>query len=156
MKNVKIILSYLLVFLWMGMIFYLSNQTAVDSGGLSTGVIKKILKVTGNFMSERFDIQHFDHLLRKNAHFFVYLILSILVLRALRLSGLGGHKALLVAFFICFLYAISDEFHQSFVAGRSGEIRDVAIDSLGSLFGILIYHYTMIIGEKRKNRDKKN
>ena len=35
------------------------------------------------------------------------------------------------------LYAASDEFHQSFVPGRSPSIVDVGIDSLGVLTGIL-------------------
>ncbi|MDY6314114.1 MAG: VanZ family protein, partial [Clostridia bacterium] len=37
------------------------------------------------------------------------------------------------------LYAASDEFHQLFVPGRSGEFRDVCLDSAGALTGILIF-----------------
>ena len=36
------------------------------------------------------------------------------------------------------IYAISDEIHQLFVPGRSGQVRDVLIDSAGSLLGIII------------------
>ncbi len=148
MKKHKEILSYLLVFLWMGMIFYLSNQTALESSTLSTGLVKKILKATGAFIEKTFNSQQFDHLLRKSGHFFVYLVLSLLVLSALRQSGLRGYKAMLAAFAICFLYAISDEYHQTFVAGRSGELRDVLIDSLGALLGILIYYVGLTIRVK--------
>ncbi len=154
MKNTKLILSYFLVFLWMGMIFYLSNQPAIESSGLSTGLVKRILKATGAFMKKTFDIHQFDHLLRKNAHFFVYLVLSLLVLSALRRSGLRGYKAMVAAFVICVLYAISDEYHQTFVAGRSGELADVVIDSLGALLGILIYYAIATISVKSRNRIK--
>ena len=57
------------------------------------------------------------------------------------------YKAMALTFVICVLYAITDEYHQTFVAGRSGELRDVVIDSLGALLGILIYYVIMIIGE---------
>lgn len=139
MKNVKMILSGLLVILWMGMIFYFSNQSAIDSGSLSTGIIRKVLEVVD--ISKKFDPSGLDHLFRKSAHFFVYFILGILVLKALKQSGLGGHRVLIIALIICVLYAISDEFHQTFVPGRSGEIWDVVIDSLGSLLGIILYYY---------------
>ena len=42
------------------------------------------------------------------------------------------------AFLVGALYAASDELHQRFVSGRSGEIKDVLLDSSGVAFGILI------------------
>lgn len=50
-----------------------------------------------------------------------------------------GLKSFL-AIIICILYATSDELHQLFVMGRSCELRDVFIDSLGSVSGIIIYN----------------
>ncbi len=42
---------------------------------------------------------------------------------------------------ICFIYAALDEFHQTFVAGRDGNIRDVFIDTSGSFcFGLLGFY----------------
>ena len=43
-----------------------------------------------------------------------------------------------VAFAICLIYAATDEFHQTFVDGRSGEVRDVLVDALGSLIAIVL------------------
>jgi VanZ family protein len=37
------------------------------------------------------------------------------------------------------LYASTDEFHQLFVEGRSGSVRDVMIDTLGATLGILFF-----------------
>ena len=48
------------------------------------------------------------------------------------------NKKYLLAFLICVIYAISDEIHQLFVPGRAGQVRDVLIDSAGSLLGIII------------------
>jgi VanZ family protein len=44
---------------------------------------------------------------------------------------------------ICYLYALSDEFHQLFVIGRSGEFKDVIIDTLGSILAIIIFKNKM-------------
>ena len=38
----------------------------------------------------------------------------------------------------CFIYACTDEFHQLFIAGRSGEFMDVMIDTMGVLNGALL------------------
>ncbi|PHS31770.1 MAG: hypothetical protein COA82_09845 [Alkaliphilus sp.] len=54
-------------------------------------------------------------------------------------SGSKGYKGVLVTFVFCVLYAISDETHQIFVPGRSAQISDVLIDSVGAIVGILMY-----------------
>ncbi|QCX34380.1 VanZ family protein [Caloramator sp. E03] len=69
--------------------------------------------------------------------FFVYLVLGILLLNALRRNDVIRNNSIVIL--ICVLYAISDEFHQVFVPGRGPNIRDVFIDSTGTLVGILIY-----------------
>lgn len=57
------------------------------------------------------------------------------------------------ALLICVLYAISDEVHQKFIPGRSGEVRDVIIDTAGASVGISVYLlFGMIV--KKRNIDK--
>lgn len=56
----------------------------------------------------------------------------------MRLMRVSGFKAFTLALGICILYAISDEFHQLFVPGRGGQIRDVLIDSTGAIVGVAI------------------
>jgi VanZ family protein len=67
--------------------------------------------------------------LRKLAHVTEYFVLAALLLRALRRSGLDG--AVPVAIAAALAYAASDEWHQSFVPGRTATPRDVAIDGAG-------------------------
>src|SRR5699024_9669514 len=88
------------------------------------------------------DEELFHHFIRKSAHFTAYLLLGMLVLHALRKPS---RKGCTVAFLISLLYAISDEFHQLFVPGRSGEIRDVVIDSMGAATGIGVYMLGILI-----------
>ena len=67
--------------------------------------------------------------LRKVAHAIGYLVLTLLLLRALRRSG--ATAAVPVAMAAALAYAVSDEWHQSFVPGRGATAQDVAIDGVG-------------------------
>lgn len=139
-KNKKFIFSWLAVLLWMVLIFYLSAQPAAQSNDLSKGITEVIVETVGRVApSDSFDISRLNHLIRKNAHFFAYLVLGILVMNAMRRSGIDGLKGMFLSLGICVLYAISDEVHQLFVPGRSGQVKDVFIDSAGAVVGIGIY-----------------
>ena len=82
-------------------------------------------------------IEKLQFIVRKSAHFIGYIILGILA-SGLILQYENINKKYLLAFLICVIYAISDEIHQLFVPGRSGQVRDVLIDSAGSFLGIII------------------
>ena len=71
-------------------------------------------------------------LMRKATHFGEYFALTGLWWWALR-TRVGGRRALLPAVAIAVGYAMTDEFHQTFVSGRTGTPRDVLIDSAGVL-----------------------
>lgn len=135
------ILPWTLVILWMALIFYLSHQPATKSNGLSTGITEKIVEIVEKVASNiKFDIGRFNHIIRKNAHFFAYLVLGTLVANGLRSVGLIGYKAIGFALLIYMFYAISDEIHQLFIPGRGGQVKDVIIDSAGAVVGILGYN----------------
>lgn len=71
---------------------------------------------------------------RKCAHFTEYLVLggsAMLLFSEMRLGGL-------IAWAVGAAYAVTDEFHQIFVAGRSCEVRDMCIDAAGVLCGVLV------------------
>jgi VanZ family protein len=74
-----------------------------------------------------------DLLVKKGSHFLAYGVLALLVYVAV--PHKGG------AWFIATLYAASDEYHQTFVPGRSGLVSDVLIDSLGALTALVVLHY---------------
>ena len=144
MFNKKIFLKIIIVF-WMVLIFILSNQPANDSTKLSNGVIEKTIgNIYRLFHSDVTDekiieIQNkYSHITRKTAHFTIYLILGLLVGLLLREYNISSKQLLVYGILICMLYSISDEVHQMFVAGRSGEIKDVLIDTCGASIGNMI------------------
>jgi VanZ family protein len=88
------------------------------------------------FFSDQPDIPHaasslVDLLLKKGLHALAYAILAGLWWRALVAADL--RRPLRWAFLLALFYAASDEWHQTFVPGRSGQISDVLIDALGAL-----------------------
>lgn len=139
-RKLKTLLPWLLVIIWMLLIFSLSGQTADQSNKLSTGVTEKVIETVKKVthLSDS-SLDNVNHIVRKSAHFFAYLLLAILVLNALRTSRQPGLKKVGITIIICVLYACSDEFHQLFVPGRGAQVRDVFIDSAGSITGIGFY-----------------
>lgn len=104
---------WLPVFFWMGVIFYLSGQPDLSSG-----------------------LPHFyDWVLRKAAHITEYFILTFLLARALS-RNFNPKKALLLSAIIALTYAFSDEYHQTFIYGRLGSIKDIGIDGIGIISAI--------------------
>lgn len=79
-----------------------------------------------------------DLVLRKCAHLTVYALLAVACVRGLAHHGLAQRAQLLGGGALALAYAISDEFHQTFVPGRSGAPRDVAIDLIGIVAGLLL------------------
>jgi VanZ family protein len=113
---------WLPVLLWMGVIFVGSSQPKLPF----------VLNKTADFIT------------KKAGHVIEYGVLAFLLWRALSkekgwpaLPSFGG------AFVLSLLYAISDEFHQTFVPGRSGRLTDVGFDVLGALLALgLVWWFT--------------
>jgi VanZ family protein len=92
-----------------------------------------IFAVSATPASQLPDFNRVDLLIKKGSHFSGYALLSLAYFYALRFSPKKIKLALLLAFF----YAISDEFHQSFVAGRHASWVDVLIDGSGAALALL-------------------
>jgi len=82
------------------------------------------------------DFGSLDFFVKKGAHIAEYAILYLLLFRAFH-TAMVSRKALFVSAIIAVLYAISDEYHQTFVPLRGGKVRDVLIDSIGVFLAYL-------------------
>ena len=76
-----------------------------------------------------------DFVVRKAGHVFVFGVLAVLIWRALASSTV--RRAMVWSWVLTVAYAASDEFHQSFTAGRHPSPIDVGIDSIGALLFLL-------------------
>ena len=122
-------ISLILLILWMIFIFVMSSFNANESSNQS-GIIV-------NFISSIFNISDtklLSLIIRKGAHFTEYFILGILSINYV----IKYKKNIIYSYLICILYAISDEIHQIFVSGRSCQITDIFIDSVGAIIGIIL------------------
>lgn len=132
-------ISLLLVILWMIFIFVMSSFDATSSSNQSNFIVDIITSII-NIK----DIGLLSLIIRKLAHFTEYFILGILVINFITRYD----KKIIIAILLCIIYATSDEIHQIFVPGRSCQITDIMIDSLGSIMGIYLYK---LITKKCKN-----
>lgn len=138
----------LLPLLWMVVIFMLSHQSASISSGQSGVFVEQL-----HHIAPSVDQQLLTFLVRKGAHIFAYFVLGILTFNALRrinLSRFKFNRPAVLSIIVCALYAASDEFHQLFIIGRSGEFRDIMIDSCAAMIGVFIISIFVRILQKSK------
>lgn len=130
----KRVLYWLLFVGWMAFIFYMSHQPGDKSSEQSQFVLQLF-----SFFGIKLD-SYFGELatliIRKGAHFTEYCILFLLAYNVLGLY-MSSRAAKLYGIVIVFLYACSDEFHQSFIPGRGPAFKDVMIDTSGGIFGCI-------------------
>lgn len=140
-------------------IFQMSAMNAENSSELSTSVGYTV----GTLFVEGFDeLPHeeqeefalsIEHPLRKFAHFSEFAALGFLLLfDATVFFGIKGWKRFLCAFLCGMIYAATDELHQLVVSGRSGEIRDVAIDTGGVLAGCIVAYLIIAVACDLRDR----
>lgn len=110
MQKNKKLLFWSAAAIWMAVIFFLSSVRGSGYQSSST----------------------FYFIERKSFHVIEYFILFMLLYKALSWD-FKYEKSLVFSAVLSFIYGISDEWHQTFVFGRDGTIRDVAIDLAGIL-----------------------
>jgi VanZ family protein len=101
--------------------------------------------------AETLDFLH--HIIRKCGHLTEYFILSMLILRGIRAGEKGLHvRWALVTILIIAGYAALDEYHQSFVPGRTAAVGDVLIDTSGGAAALVVASLFVLLGKVRAKR----
>ena len=140
-RHKKLLLSLLLIF-QMALIFTMSSFGSDSSSAQSNQIIRALHQVFPNLSSDNSfsNDNNLVFIVRKTAHFTEYAILGLLFFLVYRthLTKPSNRKLFFLAIFSSFLYACTDELHQLFVSGRSGQFTDVLIDTLGAFFGCLL------------------
>ena len=120
-------------------IFSFSSADANKSTGTSDKVITTMIeikdKITNNETpnnEKEIIVKNSSFYIRKIAHITEYLILGFLMFNLLKQYSVTN---IYYAIGLSILYSCTDEFHQLFISGRSGSIRDVLIDTIGILIG---------------------
>ena len=137
-RHAKLFISLLLIF-QMLFIFVMSSFGSDSSNAQSSQIIQVLHQVFPNLSSRTsgLDASVLTFIVRKTAHFTEYAILGILFYLLYRqtLPQKNGLQFFVLAILSSFLYVCTDEIHQLFVPGRSGQFTDVLVDTLGASFG---------------------
>ena len=163
--NRKIVISLLLVIFWMIFIYVMSDMNTDDSNDKSKGIVSSVInkvdeltniteEVKKNHQTNKF-IENSNYVFRKMAHASVYFALAILVFNLLiRIMKKKIYIYDLITVLICFIYACTDEYHQTFIMGRNGSFNDVLIDMIGVFTGCIVVNIIYKLANKHY-KDKK-
>lgn len=135
---------------WMAVIFWFSDQPAVESSEMSGSVAYRLVETCSAMFGldlpedamETYAAR-IDYPVRKAAHMTEYAILGWLMLAVLRGYYEYRQKTIAAALAATAAYAATDEIHQIFIAGRAGRFSDVCIDTLGALLGLALLHFAV-------------
>jgi len=130
-------LKWLLLIAWMCIIFWFSHQPSIQSDEQSYLVISMLRTIGINFNGVFGELSNF--VIRKLGHFTEYFILYLLFYNVLK-EYFKFKSSIFLSIVFVFLYACSDEFHQLFIIGRDGSIKDVILDTSGGMIGMLIVY----------------
>ncbi|WHY85581.1 VanZ family protein [Neobacillus novalis] len=138
--------------IWMAVIFFFT-QLPYFTGESTSKALFKLFAVqhdtTHSANGGSVLIKVVNIILRKASHLTAFGIIAILLFQVFR----NFRYPYFLSWFLTFLYAITDEWHQSFVPGRTASFQDVLIDCLGAFIALLIAHsYT---SRKRKTLQKR-
>lgn len=170
-RVVVVIVCAVMALLWILGIYKLSSMNTTNSNGKSSGIIEVFiedaLEVTNKYgitdsHPDDAKLEKASSLLntplRKVMHASVYFVLAFIIIFVVNYLFYNKRYLLsmIITFVIIVLLAGVDEYHQTFVDGRTGRIMDVLIDTVGGLGGILFYGSYYFIYKRGYNRGLKD
>lgn len=154
MKKINIIF----LCLWMLIIFLFSQQPAQASAKSSEGFTKTVVNIYGTVIGRKVNKNEMEKIIdktflfvRKFAHTTEYFILGLLMMNVIKDYFEFDKKMILISIILCILYACTDEVHQLFIPGRSGQLLDILIDSIGIVIGTYTYYFIYCLLKIKKN-----
>ena len=158
MKYIRNVLLWLPAMIWYRIIWGFSAQTAAVSGNLSDRLLWRLMALLSPaFAGAEIQVQNaavelLSFFERKAAHMFLYFVLILLLWLALLPWIRGKRRQIAVSFALCVILAALDEYHQTFIPGRSGQMRDVAVDLFGAALALLLAALLYLAARRQKIR----
>lgn len=147
MRNKRVVIGWIALLFWIGLIFYMSNQPG-DVSSKQSGLVLKLFQIIGiDLNSELSELATF--IVRKTAHFTEYFILYLLTFNVIKYY-FDIKRAILYALIFSIFYACTDEIHQYFIPGRAMAFKDVLIDSSGALLSMVITSISIKMNTNKK------
>lgn len=150
-RIVPLIIWLLLTVGWMAFIFAMSNQpyqeqdmkpllaSWIAEPSLAAFTPSLEFSYDGYTVSGQQPYDFWEFFIRKGGHVSEFAVLTFLLIRLLGQWMRSTYKPLLWGGMIAYIYACSDEWHQTFITGRTGHFADTLIDAIGIVLVVLIY-----------------
>lgn len=149
----KKIIAILLLFMFVGGMYYFSSQDGITSTKQSNKAVEiiedirekvtlkddKLISIKEKVFNKLKEYGNKSYIVRKLAHFSIYACIGVAMAYVIYLFSKKVLLSSFLAFILTGAYAYYDEFRQLSVVGRSSSLKDVFIDSLGALIGIFIF-----------------
>lgn len=139
-------ISWLPAALLMISIFAFSSKPAETSNESSLTIANKIFTAYETLTNTSYEgtdrlniLEKINHIVRKGAHFSEYAFLACTIAFHFMVLRKSKKWLFIDTIILSFLYAVSDEYHQTFVVGRAGRFTDVLIDTTGAVTGVLLF-----------------
>jgi VanZ family protein len=133
---VLVILLYIQIFWFSNLPVEISQQQSLTLTEIVVNFLERTLSIDLPFNDSYTQIMQLDLLVRKTAHFLEYALLAVLLYSIALVWEKKGLGAVLLVLALAVLLAVADEWHQTYVPGRSGLVSDVIIDSVGAICGM--------------------
>ena len=142
---------YAPLIIWMVLMFLFSTG-GMSASNTSLIVRPLLLWLFPDISEERLYLAHF--IVRKTAHFTEYAILALLAARAFITSSQKPlrRRWFVAALLLVVVYALADEYHQTFVPSRTGSFYDSLIDMSGGLTALIFFMLWRRRGDQRKKK----
>ncbi|MCF0124434.1 MAG: VanZ family protein [Clostridia bacterium] len=140
-KNIIRIILLILLAVTFVIIFGFSNQGGKETSGVSKKVSRIIIEIFNkNASIEKKEqmIKTINPVIRKLAHISIYTVVGMLLMSFVYTYEMKEKTRVNTSVIIGFIYACSDEIHQSFIPGRNASFIDALIDTFGVVLGVII------------------
>jgi VanZ family protein len=138
--------SWLPAVLIMLIIFYFSSKPADLSDQSSLTITHTMVNIYETISNNQLPevkrietVYSLDHIVRKTAHFIEYAMLAAAFAFHFTLWTKRKRYRWFLPVLLAGIYAATDEYHQTFVEGRSGQLSDVLLDTAGAITGVVIF-----------------
>ncbi len=138
--------SWLPAVILMAVIYCFSNKPANDSNQTSLTIVDKIITLCEDINNSPYAEEkktelsdQLNYIVRKTAHFCEYALLAILFALHLAIWKHRRKQLFWLPVALSCFYAMTDEFHQIFIPGRAGQLKDVLLDTSGAAVGAMFF-----------------
>lgn len=144
------VIMMIIIFVFSSKPAEVSDESSMTIAGYIYSVFEKIYGNEKTDEERMAKLETLDHIVRKGAHVTEFALLAASFAWPLSLDKMEGLRLAVTSVGLAATYAAADEFHQTFVPGRSGNVKDICIDTAGAALGYGVFIFLMHFCRKKQ------